>query len=140
MADSDAGGLESNSLLIDIDMPKLSDAMEEATVIAWLKRPGDVVAPGEPLVEVETDKATVVYEAETGGVLAEILVEEGSVADLGAAIARLRVGSSVAQHHVGRERSRAPTSRTRDRRAGICAIRGPRGAVPGRWRYGVDRR
>ena len=47
-------------------MPKLSDSMEEATVLAWLKRPGDAVERGEPLVEVETDKATVVYEAETG--------------------------------------------------------------------------
>src|SRR5438093_4910626 len=72
-------------------MPRLSDSMEEATVLKWLKRPGDAVAKGEPLVEVETDKATVVYEAERDGVLAEILVAESGVAALGAVIARLTV-------------------------------------------------
>jgi pyruvate dehydrogenase E2 component (dihydrolipoamide acetyltransferase) len=46
--------------VVEILMPKLSDSMEEATVLARLKRPGDDVRKGEPLVEVETDKATVV--------------------------------------------------------------------------------
>jgi acetoin:2,6-dichlorophenolindophenol oxidoreductase subunit beta len=72
----------------EILMPKLSDAMEEATILRWLKQPGDSVAKGEPLVEVETDKATMVYEAEFEGVLAEIVVDEGGTAALGAVIAR----------------------------------------------------
>jgi pyruvate dehydrogenase E2 component (dihydrolipoamide acetyltransferase) len=76
---------------LEIAMPKLSDSMEEATVLAWLKRPGDTVTRGEPLVEVETDKATVVYEAETNGVLGEIVVDDGGTAQLGAVIARLTV-------------------------------------------------
>ena len=75
-------------MLLDIAMPRLSDQMEEATVIKWLKQPGDEVRRGEPLVEVETDKATMVYEAEFDGVLDEIVVEEGSTAALGATIAR----------------------------------------------------
>ena len=62
----------------EIGMPRLSDSMEEATVTRWLKRPGDAVAKGEELVEVETDKATVVYEAEVAGILEEILVDEGA--------------------------------------------------------------
>ena len=70
--------------LVDLPMPRLSDSMEEATVLQWLKRPGDAVAKGEPLVEVETDKATVVYEAERAGVLEEILVDDGGTAALGA--------------------------------------------------------
>src|SRR6266536_587696 len=79
-------------------MPRLSDQMEEATVIKWLKQPGDAVAKGEPLVEVETDKATMVYEAEFDGVLDEIVVDEGSTAALGAVIARARGrGLAVAQ-------------------------------------------
>jgi pyruvate dehydrogenase E2 component (dihydrolipoamide acetyltransferase) len=82
----------------EIAMPRLSDQMEEATVIRWLKQPGDEVARGEPLVEVETDKATMVYEAEFDGVLDEIVVEEGSTAALGATIARAS----------GTDRSRAP--------------------------------
>ena len=48
---------------VDVTMPRLSDSMEEGTILEWLKRPGDRIAKGEPLVEVETDKATIVYEA-----------------------------------------------------------------------------
>jgi pyruvate dehydrogenase E2 component (dihydrolipoamide acetyltransferase) len=74
--------------VLEIVMPRLSDQMEEATVIKWLKQPGDEVKRGEPLVEVETDKATMVYDAEFDGVLDEIVVDEGSTAALGATIAR----------------------------------------------------
>ena len=81
----------SDTRLVDIGMPRLSDSMEEATILSWLKRPGDDVARGEPLVEVETDKATMVYEAETAGVLEEIVVDDGATATLGAVIARIRV-------------------------------------------------
>ncbi len=70
-------------------MPRLSDSMTEATIVGWLKRPGEEFLRGDPLVEVETDKATVVYEAEADGVLVEILVPERGVAALGAPIARL---------------------------------------------------
>jgi acetoin:2,6-dichlorophenolindophenol oxidoreductase subunit beta len=87
------------SELVDIGMPRLSDSMEEATVQTWLKRPGDRVSRGEPLVEVETDKATVVYESELDGVLEEIVVGEGQTAELGALIARLRP-EAVQQHSV----------------------------------------
>jgi pyruvate/2-oxoglutarate/acetoin dehydrogenase E1 component len=79
----------------EILMPKLSDAMEEATILKWLKQPGDSVAKGEPLVEVETDKATMVYEAEFDGVLAEIVVDEGGTAALGAVIARTGSGAAA---------------------------------------------
>ena len=58
--------------------------------MAWLKQPGEAFVRGEPLVEVETDKATVVYEAEADGVLEEILVPQGVAALLGEPIARLR--------------------------------------------------
>jgi pyruvate dehydrogenase E2 component (dihydrolipoamide acetyltransferase) len=70
-------------------MPRLSDSMSEATIVGWLKQPGETFLRGDPLVEVETDKATVVYEAESDGLLAEILVPEGRVATLGEPIARL---------------------------------------------------
>ena len=50
-------------------MPRLSDSMSEATIVGWLKQLGEPFVRGEPLVEVETDKATIVYEAESDGVL-----------------------------------------------------------------------
>jgi pyruvate dehydrogenase E2 component (dihydrolipoamide acetyltransferase) len=58
-------------------MPRLSDSMSEATIVAWLKQHGEAFARGEPLVEVETDKATIAYEADEDELLAEILVAEG---------------------------------------------------------------
>ena len=70
-------------------MPRLSDSMSEATIVSWLKQPGEPFLRGDPLFEVETDKATVVYEAEEDGLLAEILVSEGGTATLGEPIARL---------------------------------------------------
>ena len=73
----------------DLTMPKLSDSMEEATIIHWLKEPGDAFERGEPLAEIETDKATVVYEAETDGVIESILVPEGGSARLGDPIATM---------------------------------------------------
>jgi pyruvate dehydrogenase E2 component (dihydrolipoamide acetyltransferase) len=69
-------------------MPRLSDSMEEGTVVRWLKANGDTVDAGEELVEIETDKATMTYEAESSGVLHR-LVEEGDTVDLGAPLAEL---------------------------------------------------
>jgi pyruvate dehydrogenase E2 component (dihydrolipoamide acetyltransferase) len=73
----------------EIKMPKLSDTMEEGTILRWLKQPGDVVAKGDALVEVETDKADMEVEAESAGTLTEIRVEPGAVAGVGDVIAVL---------------------------------------------------
>jgi len=70
-------------------MPRLSDSMEEGTILQWLKQPGEPFARGEPLVEIETDKATVVYEAEADGVIASVLVPDGGTVRLGDPIATL---------------------------------------------------
>jgi pyruvate dehydrogenase E2 component (dihydrolipoamide acetyltransferase) len=73
----------------DIVMPRLSDSMEEGTILNWLKSPGDEVAQGEELVEIETDKANMVYEAGTGGTLIEIIAAEGETLPIGQVIARV---------------------------------------------------
>jgi pyruvate dehydrogenase E2 component (dihydrolipoamide acetyltransferase) len=73
----------------DIAMPRLSDSMEEGTVLNWLKQVGDEVAVGEELVEIETDKANMGYEADVAGTLLEILVGENETAPVGAVIARI---------------------------------------------------
>jgi len=74
---------------IEITMPKLSDTMEEGTILRWLKRVGESVAKGEVLAEVETDKADMELEAEQSGTLSEIRVKEGAAASVGAVIAVL---------------------------------------------------
>jgi pyruvate dehydrogenase E2 component (dihydrolipoamide acetyltransferase) len=73
-------------------MPKLSDSMADAVIIRWLVAPGDAFARGEALIEVETDKATVIYEAEADGTLDAILVPEGAAAAIGEPIATLANG------------------------------------------------
>jgi pyruvate dehydrogenase E2 component (dihydrolipoamide acetyltransferase) len=73
-------------------MPKLSDSMADAVITRWLVAPGEAFARGEALIEVETDKATVVYEAEADGTLDAILVPEGAAAAIGEPIATLANG------------------------------------------------
>ena len=78
-------------------MPRLSDSMEEGTVLQWLVEIGERVERGQPLVEIDTDKATMEYEAETGGTILEILVREGESARIGAPIARFGAAEGVAR-------------------------------------------
>jgi pyruvate dehydrogenase E2 component (dihydrolipoamide acetyltransferase) len=73
----------------DIVMPRLSDSMEEGTVLKWLKSVGDEVAVGEELVEIETDKANMVYESDTAGTLIETIAGEGDTLPIGEVIARV---------------------------------------------------
>lgn len=70
-----------------ITMPKLSDTMEEGGIARWLKAEGDAIKEGEPLVEIETDKATMEWEAPAGGTLLKILVPAGKTSPLNTPIA-----------------------------------------------------
>jgi pyruvate dehydrogenase E2 component (dihydrolipoamide acetyltransferase) len=100
--------------MIDVLMPQLAEAMEEGTVAAWLAVDGDTVAPGDDLVEIETDKATMTYASEDAGILS-IVVGEGETASVGAPIARLLADGEEAPSH--------------DARATVAAV--PVGAVNG---------
>ena len=79
----------------DVNMPKLSDTMEEGTVLEWKKKDGDEVHKGDVLAEVESDKATFDLEAEDDGVLT-IKVEKGVPAKIGAPIATIGPAGSPA--------------------------------------------
>src|SRR4029078_12992190 len=63
---------------IELKMPALSPTMEEGTLAKWLVKEGDKVASGDILAEIETDKATMEFEAVDEGTVAKILVPEGS--------------------------------------------------------------
>jgi pyruvate dehydrogenase E2 component (dihydrolipoamide acetyltransferase) len=78
--------------MADVAMPRLSDSMEEGTILKWLKSDGDEVKRGEELVEIETDKANMTYEADSDGVLS-IVAKEGDTLPVGETIARLGDGS-----------------------------------------------
>ncbi|HEX5928253.1 MAG TPA: dihydrolipoamide acetyltransferase family protein [Solirubrobacterales bacterium] len=73
----------------EIVMPRLSDSMEEGTVLSWLKQVGDEIAVGDEIVEIETDKANMAYESDVAGTLTEILAEEGATLAIGTPIARI---------------------------------------------------
>jgi pyruvate dehydrogenase E2 component (dihydrolipoamide acetyltransferase) len=73
----------------DVAMPRLSDSMEEGTILKWIKQVGEEVAVGEEIVEIETDKANMGYEADVAGTLLEIVVGENESAPVGAVIARV---------------------------------------------------
>jgi pyruvate dehydrogenase E2 component (dihydrolipoamide acetyltransferase) len=75
--------------MAEIVMPRLSDSMEEGTILSWLKSVGDEVAIGEEIVEIETDKANMAYESDVAGTLTEILAEEGATLAIGTPIARV---------------------------------------------------
>jgi pyruvate dehydrogenase E2 component (dihydrolipoamide acetyltransferase) len=98
----------------EVVMPRLSDSMEEGTILRWMKSVGDDVKRGDELVEIETDKANMTYEATDEGTLIEIVAEEGDTLPIGEVIARigdekeLSAGKPAARSAEGRDGGRAP--------------------------------
>ncbi len=93
--------------MAEIVMPRLSDTMEEGTILRWLKSDGEEVRRGDELVEIETDKATMIYESDQDGVL-QTVAGEGDTLPVGELIAH--VGDSAPPARAGRaERAGART-------------------------------
>jgi len=84
--------------MAEIVMPRLSDTMEEGTILRWLKQDGEHVARGEELVEIETDKAAMVYESDQDGTLQRVAAE-GDTLPVGQVIAR--VGDAAGEAEAG---------------------------------------
>ena len=79
----------------EIVMPRLSDTMEEGTILHWLKHDGEHIARGEELVEIETDKATMTYESDSEGTL-QTVAREGDTLAVGEPIAQVEEATSGA--------------------------------------------
>jgi pyruvate dehydrogenase E2 component (dihydrolipoamide acetyltransferase) len=77
----------------EITMPRLSDSMEEGTILKWLVAEGDDVKRGQPIAEIETDKANMTYEADTDGTVSELVANEGDTLAIGEVIARIGEGN-----------------------------------------------
>ncbi len=97
----------------EIVMPRLSDTMEEGTILRWLKRDGEEIRRGEELVEIETDKATMIYESDQAGAL-QILADAGATLAVGEVIARVGVTAGESDEgaglwRAGEEQARAQT-------------------------------
>lgn len=93
---------------MDFPVPKLSATMETVKVLRWLKHVGDKVAIGEPLVELETDKATMEVESPAEGTLEEILGAEGVELPVGAILARLSTAGNSAPPSQTKSATAAP--------------------------------
>ena len=72
------GKAQGQQMAVEVRMPAYSESMQEADVVGWLVAPGDRVEKGDPIAEIETDKATGELESPTSGTISEILVAEGS--------------------------------------------------------------
>src|SRR2546427_3587812 len=81
--------------MASVQMPRLSDSMETGKILRWLKKEGEDVKKGEPLVEIESDKANIEVEAYASGKLSKIVVPEGESAPIGAVIAEIGDGASA---------------------------------------------
>ncbi len=81
--------------MASVQMPRLSDSMETGKILRWLKKEGEQVQKGEPLVEIESDKANIEVEAYASGKLSKILVPEGESAPIGAVIAEIGDASAA---------------------------------------------
>ncbi len=96
---------------IELKMPALSPTMEEGTLARWLVKEGDAVKPGDVLAEIETDKATMEFEAIDEGVIAKLMVAEGSEG--------VKVGTVIAE--ISAEGDAAPAAAHVDTPASIAA-------------------
>jgi 2-oxoglutarate dehydrogenase E2 component (dihydrolipoamide succinyltransferase) len=76
---------------IEIKLPKLGESISEATILKWLKQPGDQVEKDEPILEVATDKVDSEVAAPESGVLEELLFEENDVVPVGTVLAKLKL-------------------------------------------------
>ena len=75
--------------IVDVKVPQLSESVAEATMLQWKKKPGEAVAVDEILIEIETDKVVLEVPAPAGGVLAEIIEQDGATVTAEQLIARI---------------------------------------------------
>ena len=75
--------------MTDIVIPNVGESVSEVTIASWMKQAGDTVKKDDPIVEIETDKASQELVAPEDGVLSEILVAEGETVEVGTLIAKM---------------------------------------------------
>jgi pyruvate dehydrogenase E2 component (dihydrolipoamide acetyltransferase) len=120
----------------EIKMPKLSDTMEEGTINVWRKREGDSIRKGDVLLEVETDKADMEFEAYMSGTLEKVLVETGATVPVGTPIAIVRLETDSDQDMAaflaarGQAPLAAPTAPAASPAAALLSAAPTQGAAP----------
>src|SRR5271156_2066704 len=98
-------------MAISVVMPALEMAQETGKLVSWLKKEGDTVAKGEPLIEIETDKAVMEIESPGDGILAGIKVQAGEEVPVGQTIAWIvRPGENPPADEIAVESGRKTTA------------------------------
>lgn len=100
--------------LTDLVMPKLGESIMEATILKWLKKPGDKVEQDETLLEIATDKVDSEVPSTTAGILQEVLFKENDVVPIGAVIARISNGGEAASPKPATASNNAPADTDTD--------------------------
>src|SRR5579864_5142093 len=135
--------------MAEVTMPRLSDTMQEGTIAAWLKKPGEQVSKGDVIAQIETDKATMDLTAFEAGTLQEILAPEGTTVEIGKPVARIgsgerepsasadagRSGATAGQPPVSKDAGRSGTT---GQEPSLSAEAGPTGATVGQPRVSKD--
>jgi pyruvate dehydrogenase E2 component (dihydrolipoamide acetyltransferase) len=115
-------------------MPRLSDSMEEGTILRWIKSEGDEVAVGDELVEIETDKANMVYESDAAGTLIELVAGEGDTLPIGEVIARVGEAGEAKTDGAGKKEKKAEEEQKEEseaeERAPSATATAPRAEAP----------
>ena len=82
--------------VVDVVLPSLGESVTEATIVEWLKQPGDAVALDEEIAEITSDKADLRVPSPAAGVLTEIVAQPGDTIEVGGLLARLAEGATAA--------------------------------------------
>src|SRR3982750_2832204 len=98
----------------DITMPRLSDSMEEGTILKWMVSEGDEIEKGQEIAEIETDKANMTYEADTGGTVLELVASEGDTLAIGEVIARVGEAGEQTEDREPSTEDREPSTEERE--------------------------
>jgi len=117
---------------MDVIMPQLGETVAEGVVTRWYKKVGDAIKADETLFDVETDKVSTEIPSPVGGVVAEILIEEGVTAKVGARLAVIREAgvastaptAEAAVHNAAAEAGHAPAPAAQGAKAAVPAVRG----------------
>src|SRR3954471_24797289 len=94
--EADEPAAESETAVIEIEMPAMGESVSEGTILEWAKQPGDSVAEDETLVEISTDKVDAEVPAPASGTLTEVLADAGDTVTVGQIIARMTSGNGSA--------------------------------------------
>ena len=116
--------------IVDLVMPKLGESIMEATILKWLKQPGDKVAQDETVLEIATDKVDSEVPSTTAGVIEEVLFNVNEVVPIGTVIARIRTETAVSSVEPPREKPQqamvintpTPTASTTPTNAGLAGV------------------